>query len=280
MKNKKLIIFAIVSNFILSVNLALAAYSYTPMEKIPGFEGEPTDFPNFLLSITKFAIWTIGIAALLMITIGGFWYMTSAGNVSQAETAKRIITDAILGLIIALSAWLLLFVINPDLVKVNIVFKPVAAPQNPPSPTIPLDSSEKPPTGIISWPTSELTPKDSDLRLQLAEIGINVNKSNCTYVNQKNCTSLDGLPININKFKSIKSRIGEFTITGGTEYWLHKSHGPGKPIIDIWPSVPKNQWDNILNKLIQEEGAKKAFCDVGGIIVSCTNPQAHIHVVF
>lgn len=103
---------------------SFADYAYTPMERIPGFESAATDFPNFLLSLYKFAIWVIGICALLMVTVGGFMYLVSAGNTSKMDTAKTIIKDAILGLIIALGAYFLLFTINPDLVNLNISLKP------------------------------------------------------------------------------------------------------------------------------------------------------------
>lgn len=131
---KKIIIAAIAFLLFLSgvfsvSSSAHAAYTYTPMEKIPGFESAATDFPTYLLSIVKFAIWTVGIAALLMIIIGGFMYITSAGNTSRMDSAKRVIFDALYGLIVAFAAWLLLYVINPDLVKVSITLKPVVMPQ-------------------------------------------------------------------------------------------------------------------------------------------------------
>jgi hypothetical protein len=98
---------------------ASAQYTYKPMENIPGFEGI-ADFPSYALAISKFAIWTVGIVALFMIIFGGFMYITSAGNTSRLEVAKRVIFDAIYGLIVVLGAWLLLYVINPDLVKVTL----------------------------------------------------------------------------------------------------------------------------------------------------------------
>jgi hypothetical protein len=123
MKRKKIlfsILFLAMSAFL--PRLALAAYTYTPMEQIPGF-GAPTDFPSYLTALYKFGLWTIGLAALLMISIGGFMYITSAGNNSQMGKAKSYITDAIIGVILALVAYLLLYTINPDLVK----FTPLTA---------------------------------------------------------------------------------------------------------------------------------------------------------
>lgn len=118
--------FIIIGGFFLFPALSNAQYTYTPLEPIPGFSGA-TDFPAFIVALYKFGIWTVGIAALLMITIGGFMYLTSAGNTSKMDSAKGVITDALIGLIIALAAYLILYVINPDLVKVQISFSPISS---------------------------------------------------------------------------------------------------------------------------------------------------------
>lgn len=124
-KNKKILIIAFVFLFIsliffassLSVKAAEPAkFIYTPMEAIPGF-ANTSNFPTYLMNIYKFGLWAIGISALLMITIGGYMYISSAGNKASVETAKKVITDAIAGLILAMISWLLLYLINPDLVK-------------------------------------------------------------------------------------------------------------------------------------------------------------------
>lgn len=108
--------------FFLFPLVSRAAFTYTPLEKIPGSESstsDVTDFYAYLSAIYKFGIWAIGIAALLMITIGGYMYITSAGNNTSMEKAKGVITDAIVGLVLALTAYLLLYIINPDLVKIQ-----------------------------------------------------------------------------------------------------------------------------------------------------------------
>jgi len=89
---------------------------YAPMEEIPGF-GRPGDWPSYILSVYQFGIWTIGISAMLMVMIGGYMYLISAGNAASAGKAKGVITDAITGLILALTAWLILHTINPNLVN-------------------------------------------------------------------------------------------------------------------------------------------------------------------
>lgn len=56
------------------------------------------------------------IAAALMITIGGVYYIFSYVP-GMKEEGKKTITAAVLGLLIALMSWLILYTINPDLLK-------------------------------------------------------------------------------------------------------------------------------------------------------------------
>jgi hypothetical protein len=115
------IIFVVGAVFIFSFPAhAQNKYNYTQLEPIPGSENAGSDLKSFVGSIYKFGIWTVGIAAVLMITIGGFMYLTSAGNTSKMDSAKRVIMNAVIGLIAALTAYLILYVINPDLVNTNI----------------------------------------------------------------------------------------------------------------------------------------------------------------
>ncbi len=108
------------SDFGKKISPKSSGYTYTLLEKIPGFEGVSTNLPEYINAIYKFGLWTIGIAALLMITLGGFMYITSAGNSSSTGKAKKFITDAIAGLILAFIAYLLLKTLNPDLLEMNL----------------------------------------------------------------------------------------------------------------------------------------------------------------
>jgi hypothetical protein len=119
-KNKRILLLLSLCLFVFPV-LAFAAanLNYTPMEKIPGLTTNSGNFVTYVLAIYKFGIWTIGIAALLMIMIGGFMYIASAGNNASMEKAKGIIYDSVIGILMALTAWLLLYVINPELVKIK-----------------------------------------------------------------------------------------------------------------------------------------------------------------
>jgi len=116
---KKIIISLI---FVISLffigDIALA--DYTPMENIPGTTTDISNFPAYVMAIYKFAIWAVGLSSLFMISIGGFMYFTSAGNTSKMEGGKRVIADAIYGLIAVLFAWLILNTINSNLVNISL----------------------------------------------------------------------------------------------------------------------------------------------------------------
>jgi hypothetical protein len=126
--NKKtkivLLIMILLALIMFADKTAQAEMSYALLEDFPGFfsANSSVDLPTFILAIYKFGIWTVGIAGLLMLTVGGFMYMTSAGNTSRVGSAKGIITDAIIGIIAALAAYLIMWVINPDLTQINISF--------------------------------------------------------------------------------------------------------------------------------------------------------------
>lgn len=105
---------------------AASQLQYQLLESFPGFFNAKDvvtgGLPEMILAIYKFGIWTVGIAGMFMMVVGGFMYMGSAGNNSTASSAKGIITDALIGIIGALSAYLILYVINPDLTTMNIGF--------------------------------------------------------------------------------------------------------------------------------------------------------------
>ena len=52
--------------------------------------------------------WVLGILALIavvLILIGGFRWMTAAGNEEKVESAKKLLVAAVIGLVILMAAW-------------------------------------------------------------------------------------------------------------------------------------------------------------------------------
>ena len=97
-----------------------AALNYTPLENLPGFEGQSGDFATYFKNLYLLALWIVAISALFMLVVGGFLYLSSAGNTHLLGTAKKAIYAALIGLIIALISWLLLDTINSDLTNLKL----------------------------------------------------------------------------------------------------------------------------------------------------------------
>jgi hypothetical protein len=93
---------------------------YTLLEQLPGTNSSSGDLPSYLQNIYRVGLIMVVLGAVFMIAVGGFTYMASAGNTAAIKKGKGMITDALLGLVIALFAWFILNVINPDLVNLKI----------------------------------------------------------------------------------------------------------------------------------------------------------------
>jgi len=84
--------------------------------------GVVRDVADYIQVIYNFLISIVGVIAAVMMIIGGFQYLTSAGDAGKIGAAKKRITDAIIGLVLALSSYALLNTINPALLS----FKPLS----------------------------------------------------------------------------------------------------------------------------------------------------------
>lgn len=80
----------------------------------------PNALGQYLNIIIRLAIGIAAVLAVVLIVMGGIQYMTTE-LVSGKEDGKRRITNAVLGLLVALGAYLILFTINPDLLKTELV---------------------------------------------------------------------------------------------------------------------------------------------------------------
>ncbi|HEX5430279.1 MAG TPA: hypothetical protein VFX17_04370 [Patescibacteria group bacterium] len=69
--------------------------------------------------VSQVYVWSISVAAVLavlMIIVGGYITLTSAGNADRATRGRSYIFSSVIGLILLLGAYILLKTINPDLV--------------------------------------------------------------------------------------------------------------------------------------------------------------------
>lgn len=59
----------------------------------------------------------LGIILVILLTYGGFIWMTAAGDSKKSDAATHLIYQAVIGLIIVLSAWLLTYFIIDQIGK-------------------------------------------------------------------------------------------------------------------------------------------------------------------
>lgn len=85
------------------------------------FCGDTNTLPQMLNSLFQFAITLGGILAILRIAYGGWLYMGSADMWSNKQHAKDVFRDAIIGLLLLLAVYLILFQINPCILQLGLL---------------------------------------------------------------------------------------------------------------------------------------------------------------
>lgn len=71
-----------------------------------------TSITAFILKIINIALAVAGLIAVLFLIIGGFRYITSAGNEETAEQAKKIIVNSIIGIVVIILSFVIVRVIS------------------------------------------------------------------------------------------------------------------------------------------------------------------------
>ncbi|TSD05915.1 MAG: Uncharacterized protein Athens071412_197 [Parcubacteria group bacterium Athens0714_12] len=87
---------------------------------IPGQEGAGKDLASYIAAWYTFGLGAISVVAVVMIMWGGLQWLTAAGSGSQIGEARKAISNAVVGLILALCSYGLLYIINPNLVKLKL----------------------------------------------------------------------------------------------------------------------------------------------------------------
>jgi len=133
-KTKLLILFLLLFLF-LGASFVLAQ---KPLEitypQIPGAVTPTTTktaLPDYIRYVFQFSLFLGALIALGSFVYGGVRYLTSAGSPSAQKDAKSQISAGILGLIILISAYLILNTINPQLVALEVSLLPGAPTARP-----------------------------------------------------------------------------------------------------------------------------------------------------
>ena len=113
-KAKKVMVIAgfwTVVSLVLAPVAANAAISYFDPSDTLGYAS--SDLQETVVRIVQWALGLLALVAVVMIIVGGFQWMTAGGNEEKVEKAKKLISAAVIGLIIVLLAWaIVIFVIG------------------------------------------------------------------------------------------------------------------------------------------------------------------------
>ena len=260
------------------------------------YDPDSTEFVGgYLNKIFLLSIGIISVLAVVMLIIAGIQYMGQDSIFGKSE-AKNQMTNAILGLLIAVGSFAILNTISPNLIGTELKIREVS---------VNLDESvhgDNPHSGKINssgqryfcgeetyiegkeWGTVE---EEKRVREELRNKGIFVKENDaCTKIGQSNCTSVFGLDTSgVIKFKE-SCPACDVVITGGTECWLHSentNHRPGNNIVDLKiTETVKNFIEKRSKKIIYETWGKEMNVPVfvkegvGTFVKELASPHYHV----
>ena len=100
-------------------------YCYVKSEDIPlnvyiGDTKAVKDIGQYIATAYQFGIGVAMILAVVMMMIGGVRYLVAGGDAGAVTKAKANISDAIMGLALALGSYLILNTVNPRILRLNV----------------------------------------------------------------------------------------------------------------------------------------------------------------
>ncbi len=210
--------------------------------------GQGIDFIGYAKLIYQTILSVVVVMSIIMVAMGGMEYIASGAGGAKSEGKQRI-TNALIGLLIALTSYLILNTIDPSFVNFKLSLskiQTVSTPSIPSTGNNPSNSTGGGPSsggGPTQYPSGTLS--EADARNQLAAAGISVNKNPCPdgvpYTSVSGgCTNLGGLSQeSINQVINLKQNCNcQVIVTGGTEGGhspggFYGAHTPGGTAIDI-----------------------------------------------
>jgi len=119
MRNINLVKVANVIAIFVMFALVLTPFFAAAVYKVPDATGGGgTGLPNesnatdIIFRIIQILLAIAGLVAVIFLIIGGFRYITAGGNEETAETAKKTITNAIIGIVVIILAFVIVRVIS------------------------------------------------------------------------------------------------------------------------------------------------------------------------
>ena len=122
----------IVLPFLSALLFPLVSFAYELLQPLPSGSGmmEEANLSQYLSWLYKFALTAAVFLAVLMVVIGGLQIVLGGASEAQQKAGRERIKMAVFGLILALSSYLILYVIDPQLVSKGFTLKPITIEQS------------------------------------------------------------------------------------------------------------------------------------------------------
>lgn len=91
----------------LSLMAATGNYGLDSAAKAAGLPETNTDITQVVANVVNIALSMVGVIFLILFIYGGFKWMLSRGNDKEIEEAKKILSAAVIGLVIIFSAYII-----------------------------------------------------------------------------------------------------------------------------------------------------------------------------
>jgi peptidoglycan hydrolase-like protein with peptidoglycan-binding domain len=79
-----------------------------------------TNLVSLVLLVLKYLLILSGLIATVALVVGGFWYITAAGNEEQAEKGRKALLNAIIGMVIIIMAYAIVNILTATLTTTDI----------------------------------------------------------------------------------------------------------------------------------------------------------------
>ncbi|HPL93098.1 MAG TPA: pilin [bacterium] len=126
--------------------------------------------PEYINKIYK---WMIGAGLVLvgiMVTVGGFMYVSSAGDAKTVASGKKYIVNSLIGMLLLVSSYLILNTINPDVTTMEVLEVSTIEQKTMPTGICACDSnSDCPQANTYCMSSSDTTPFNPKVSSDVAE---------------------------------------------------------------------------------------------------------------
>ncbi len=253
--NIKFIKFLALSIFLFSI-ATLASAQTQPYQflvpTLPGIGPQTTGLGEYIPRAFTLAIGASAVLAFVMITFGGIMYAT-ADAITQKQDGRNYLTNAVVGLLLVIGAYAILFTINPNILRIELVLDrpPTAAPPQAEAVTTAQPCCTY--TGNIlngyTLTPAQVQQNEADiLRLNSIPGRVEVNAGPCTTGGTRGCTNIVGLRSDVvpalkRLSTSCNSQVSgcQIMVVGGSEGG-HSTHGPGRASVDLRPTSTLNTY--------------------------------------